>query len=77
MTRLTTYNSKSPDRNFYLKALMVMPSLFLLRTSNKAKTAENKTHLARRLELWKERKVNELLQYDHSISQKDVQQNCE
>ena len=62
MTRLTTlWSSKSPDRNFCLKALMVMPSLLLLRTSNKAKTVENKTHLARRLEVWKERKANEVL----------------
>lgn len=68
MTRLVSaWSSKSSDRDICLKALMVMPSLLLLRTSKNAKTAENKQHLARRLALWKERKIEELLREGMAI----------
>ena len=32
-----------------------------MRTSKQSKTAENKKHLARRLQLWKERNIKDLL----------------
>ena len=41
--------------------MMVMPSLLLMRTSKQSKTAENKKHLSRRLQLWKDCNIKDLL----------------
>jgi hypothetical protein len=62
MTRqINDWSSKSPDRDISLKSLMVMPSLLLQRTSIKCKSSEIKRHLERRMQLWKDKKVNELI----------------
>ena len=62
MTRLiNSWCSKSPLRQYSLKALMVMPNLLLQQTSYKAKTSENKTTLERRLVLWKDGKIDQLI----------------
>ena len=58
---INEWKSNSPTRNICLKAMMVMPSLLLMRTSKQSKTAENKKHLARRLQLWKDRNIKDLL----------------
>ena len=49
--------SKSPNRDICLKALMVMPSLILERISNKCKMPEIKSHVERRLNLWRNKDV--------------------
>ena len=44
-----------------LKSLMLLPNLLLQKSSNKTSNTINKEHLSRRLELWKEGKINALL----------------
>ena len=62
MTKLIDeWNTKSPNHDTSLTALMVMPALLLQRTSPKCKTSEVKKHLERRLEMWKNRNIDELL----------------
>ena len=51
----------SPTRHICLKAMMVRPSLLLMRTSKQSKTAENKKHLARRPQLRKDHNIKDLL----------------
>ena len=58
---ISNWSSNSPERDICMKALMVMPSLLLLRVSKDAKTAENKQQLERRFGLWKEGKIIELV----------------
>ena len=50
-----------------LTQLMIMPNLLLQRTSKKTKARENKNHLQRRLELWENGKLNELMEEGKSI----------
>ena len=52
---INEWSSKLPNRDICLKALMVMSSLILQRTSNKCKTLEIKSNVERRLKLmmWK------------------------
>ena len=45
--RINEWCSKSPNRDICLKALVVMPSLILQRTSNKCKMSEIKSHVER------------------------------
>ena len=62
LTRLIhEWSSKSPDRDICLKAVMIMPSLLLQKASVKSTHAENKRHLERRLQLWKDAEIEELL----------------
>ena len=62
MTKLINeWNTKSPNHDTSLTALMVMPALLLQRTSPKCKTSDVKKHLERRLEMWKNRNIDELL----------------
>ena len=53
--------SDSPSSTTALKSLMLLPNLLLQKSSNKSSNTINKEHLSRRLELWKEGKVNALL----------------
>ena len=46
--------SDSPSSTVALKSLMLLPNLLLQKSSNDI----NKEHLSRRLDLWKEGKVN-------------------
>ena len=59
--QMNDWSSKSPHRDISLKALMVMPSLLLQKTSMKCKRSETKQHLKRRLQLWKNGDINDLL----------------
>ena len=45
-----------------LMLLMMMPNLLLQRTSQKTKARENKNHLERRLKLWEEGKLSDLVE---------------
>ena len=58
---MNDWSSKSPHRDISPKALMVVPYLLLQKTSMKCKRAETKQHLKRRLQLWKNGDINDLL----------------
>ena len=62
LNRWTTTNEEEA-----LTQLMIMPNLLLQRTSKKTKARENKNHLQRRLELWENGKLNELMEEGKSI----------
>ena len=64
---------KSPNRDICLKALMVMSSLILQRTSNKCKTSDIKSYVERRLNLWKNKDVEGLL-IERRMTQKSLPQ---
>ena len=60
MTKLIEeWNSNSPRKGFVLKLLMIMPNLHLQQTTFKAKVKTNKETLDRRMNLWKENKIEE------------------
>ena len=46
--------------NSCMKALTIMPHLILQTTNIKTKAAEIKNHIERRLNIWKQGKINEL-----------------
>lgn len=58
---LELWNNNSPYRDIALKMFMLLPSLLLQRTNPKSKTLENKQTLERRLALWRDRKIEELV----------------
>ena len=58
---LTKLINEWSNRDICLKALMVMPSLILRRTSNKWKPSEIKSHVVRRLNHWKNKDIEGLL----------------
>ena len=66
--------SKSPNRDICLKVLMVMSSLMLQRTSNKCKMSEIKSHVERRLNHWKNKDVEGLLNETRTIQKRLSQQ---
>ena len=59
--QINEWCSKLPNRDICLKSLIVMPSLILQRTSNKCKMSEIKSHVERRLNHWKNKDVEGLL----------------
>ena len=59
--QINEWCSKSLIRDICLKALMIMPSLMLQRTSHKCKMLEIKSHVERRLNHWKNKDVEGLL----------------
>ena len=59
--QINEWCSKSLIRDICLKALMIMPSLMLQRISNKCKMLEIKPHVERRLNHWKNKDVEGLL----------------
>ena len=62
LTKLAKLFSTDPDSECYaLSALVLAPTLLLQKTSNKAKAFDNKQHLARRLEMWKLGKFEDLV----------------
>ena len=62
MTKLIEeWNSNSPRKDFALKLLMIMPNLLLQQTTFKAKSKVNKETLVRRMQLWKEDKIEDLV----------------
>ena len=62
--------SKSPNRVIAIKIVMILPQLMLQRTSLKAKSSENKRHLERRLELWKNNEIEELIDECRTIQRR-------
>ena len=68
--QINEWCSESPNRDICLKALMVMPSLILQRTSNKCKMSEIKSHVERRLNHWKNKDVEGLLDETRTIQKK-------
>ena len=58
---INRWSSKSPDRDVCIKALMVMPTLILQRTSIKCKSAQIKEHIQRRLKKWINKDIQSLL----------------
>ena len=67
---INRWSSKSPNRDICIKALMVMPSLILQRISNKCKTSKIKSHVDRRLNLWKNKDVEGLLNETRTIQKR-------
>ena len=59
--QVNLWNTKSPMRHLSLKCLMIMPNLLLQQTSYKSTASENKKTLDRRLSLWKDQKISEIL----------------
>ena len=53
-----------------LALLMMMPNLLLQRSSKKAKARENKDHLTRRMEMWENGKLRELMEEGKSIQKR-------
>ena len=75
LTTLTNkWSSKSPNQGICLKSLMVIPFLILQKTSNKSITLDIKSHVERRLELWKIKDVEGLLNEARSIQKMLSQQ---
>ena len=66
---INEWSSKPSNRDICLKALMVMPSLILQRTSNKWKPSEIKSHVERRLNFWKNKDIEGLLNETRRIQQ--------
>ena len=52
--------SDSPSGSTALKTLMLIPNLLLQKSSNKVSNTMKKEHLSRRMERWKEGRVNAL-----------------
>ena len=48
--------------NIAMKTAMIMPALLLQKTHSRSKAKDHTTHLERRLELWKEGNLNELME---------------
>ena len=59
--QINEWCAKWPNRDICLKALMFISSLILQRTSNKCKMLEIKSHVERRLNHWKNKDVEGLL----------------
>ncbi len=53
-----------------IKAAMIMPALLLQKSSSKSKAKENASHLERRLKLWKEGKLDDLLHEEDTTPRK-------
>ena len=68
--KINEWCSKSPNWDICLKALMVMPSLILQRTSNKCKMSKIKSHIERRLNHWKNKDVEGLLNETRTIQKR-------
>ena len=64
---LRAYTNKTPLERVSLWAIMVMPSLLLQKPHAKAGSKEFSQHLSRRLVLWKEGKILELLDEARTI----------
>ena len=67
---INRWSSKSPNRDICIKALIVMPSLILQKISNKWKTSKIKSHVDRRLNLWKNKDVEGLLNETRTIQKR-------
>ena len=63
-------SSNSTDRDICLKALVIMLSLILKRSSNKSKTSEIKSHVERKLNLWKNQDVEGLFNETRAIQKR-------
>ena len=61
------WNNKSKYRDFAIKAMMLMPNLLLQKTTKKAKSSEYKEALTRRLALWREGNILDLLKEGETI----------
>ena len=60
MTKLINQWASTNDED-NLKLLMILPSLLLQRTSKGSKARVNKDHLQRRLDMWDEKKIEDLV----------------
>ena len=67
---INQWNTKSPNRQYCLSAMMVMPTLILQRTSSKCKSSEIKEHVKRRLDVWRNQGIDELLMECRSIQKR-------
>ncbi len=64
---LRAYKDRTPLECIALQAIMVMPSLLLQRPHAKAGSKEFSQHLSRRLSLWKDGNIKELLEEARTI----------
>ena len=61
ITKLINEWAINPEfKTLNLKAAMLLPNLILQKTSSKCKTSVIKDHVKRRMELWKQGKIEEL-----------------
>ena len=58
---INSWCNKSEWRGIAMKALMIIPSLLLQKPSPKSKSHVNKHHLKRRITLWQNGKIDDLL----------------
>ena len=78
MTKLIEeWNSNSPRKGFVLKVLMIMPNPLLQQTTFKAKAKTNKETLDRRMNLWKENKIEELVRLKPTHRKEDEKERAE
>ena len=70
---LNNYNQDSPTAALALKTFFIIPKLFFQKTHRKAKTSDHTKALARRVVLWQNNKLNELLDEARSIQGRLVQ----
>ena len=64
---INKWNDKTIWRDMSFKALTIMPNLLLQKTSPKSKSKENKEHLKRKMVLWQQGKIFELMYEGKSL----------
>ena len=64
---LNNYNQDTPLAALALKMFFIIPKLFFQKTHRKAKTSDNVRAITRRVDLWQNNKLNELLDEARTI----------
>ena len=67
---IVCWNTDACDRNVALTKLMIMPSLLLQKSAEKASAQVCKEHLLRRLDLWENDKIDDLMQEGRAIQER-------
>ena len=67
---LNLLTNDTPLKNIVLKTIHIMPALFLRKQSKKSKARENLNALDRRMKLWEEDNINELLEESKTLQER-------
>ena len=67
---LNNFNQDTPLAPFALKAFFILPKLFFQKTHQKSKTSENVNAVKRRVDLWQNNKLRELLEEARTIQER-------
>ena len=67
---VNSWCEEAPNYKNSIKRLMILPDLILQKTNAKAKAQEIKAHVERRLQLWEEGKIRELLDESRAIQKR-------